>query len=661
MSKNNTPNQEPRGIKRVRLDQEEGNGQAQKKSKGNIEELNNRLFEICKNPNPDIEELRSLIAEGADVNAKDKEDDRPLHLALEHTDNIEVIRVLVESGADVNGISYNRVTPLHYAAEFVNNIEVIRILIEKGADVNAKDEEGKRPLHRAIVYNSCQEIIRILVELGADVNAKDEEGKRPLHYAAEFNQPDEARILLKLGADVNARDNLGFTPLCLTIEHADIIEVIRVLVESGADVNAVDNEHKTVMHSLVQCGHDFESLKVMLDALVNCGVDINARDSKGQTALCMIVEDSEYILSEYKLEEYLVELGADVNVRDNRGKIASSYSESPELKKFLDSGYHIESDALFNDANYNLPQEVAGDSRVYTRYINLLKREGINDVFALLRAIEANETISENGKEIIHQKIGSLIEAFWVDFASLLHHAEGIEAIAPLSLMIENPVGKDSPERDALVKYYNQQAAKYGVNFSCDLMSATTEEVTLQDQMLLKQGIFNLNAKILVENAANWYFSNADARKVLGHIVCHDSKILSFEIRQKLQQINAQYKEYEGNAIMQFVTGRHEQEMEMLKVENQMEIKALKAKNQMMQSILKQVCDKMGIEFDFTLEDNSAMDIEEAIEEEVPIEEDPILEVEEKPLFDLPSSWGDQDFDIVASGDIVQTNLDSVD
>ena len=44
MSKNNTPNQEPRGTKRVRLDQEEGNGQAQKKSKGNIEELNNSPY-----------------------------------------------------------------------------------------------------------------------------------------------------------------------------------------------------------------------------------------------------------------------------------------------------------------------------------------------------------------------------------------------------------------------------------------------------------------------------------------------------------------------------------------------------------------------------------------------------------------------------------------
>ena len=585
MSKNNTPNQEPRGTKRVRLDQEEGNGQAQKKPKGNIEELNNRLFEICKSPNPDIEGLRSLIAEGADVNA----------IAI-----------------DNNWTGY---TPLHFAAEFMDNIEVIRTLVASGADINAVAGEHT-PLHLAVKYIGNLGVIRILVELGADINAVDKEGHTSLHLAAESGDLDTASILLELGADVSVVDNYTETPLHRAAVNPNNQKVIRIIVESGGDIHAKTRWGETPLHSA-----SFD-------------------ESNTRT---------------------LVELGADVSIVDNSGKTASSCAESPEIKEFLDSGYHIESDALFNDASYNLAEEVAGDSRVYIRYINLLKREGVKDVFALFRAIDENETISENGKEIIHQEIGGLIEDFLMDFASLLHHAEGIEAIAPLSLMIENPVGEGSPGRDALVEYYNQQAAQYGVNFTCDLMSATTEEITPQDQMLLKQGIFRLNAKIIAENAANWYFSNADARKVLGHIVCHDSKILSFDIRQKLQQIDAQYKEFEGNAIMQFVTSKHEQEMEMFKVENQKEIEVLKAQNQRLQSILKQVCDQMDIEFDITPEDNSAMDIEEDIEEEVPIEENPIQEVEEKPLFDWPSSWDDQDFDIVASGDIVQTNLDSVD
>ena len=715
MSKNNTPNQEPRGTKRVRLDQEEGNGQAQKKSKGNIEELNNRLFEICKSPNPDIGGLRSLIAEGADVNAKTRWGETPLHKAAEYTDNIGVIRILIEKGADVNAINKRGDTPLHKAAGYTDNIEVIRTLIEKGADVNAinqfgatplhkaaerveengigierlklicklggdihaRDISGDTPLHKAAEDSDNLEVIRILIEKGANVNAINQYGDTPLHKAAErVELPEEEdnvefervkliyklggdiharngkgetplhkaymdegvtiRFLVKNGADVNAKDYSGKTVLHNAAEYCYTMSIVELL-ELGADVNALDNKNESAIHYLVQSDHDIEYLKILLDALVNYGVDINARNSEGETALCMMVKlYSEYINRECKIEKYLVELGADVSIVDSGGRTALSYSMPPELKEFLDSGYHIQSDALFNYAHYNLPEEVAGDSRVYTRYINLLKREGVKDVFVLLGIIEENETISGKGQEIIHAGIGDLIEDFLMDFASLLHHAEGIEATAPLSLMIENPVGKDSPERDALVEYYNQQAAKYGVNFSCDLMSATTEEITPQDQMLLKQGIFRLNAKILAENAANWYFSNADVRKVLGHIVCHDSKILSFETRQKLQQIDAQYKEYEGNAIMQFVTGKHEQEIEVLK-----------AQNQMLKSILEKVCGHIDMEFDFTPEGNlnvdTEEDIDEDIEEEVQIEEKPIQEVEEKPSLDLFAWLGDED------------------
>lgn len=360
--------------------------------------------------------------------------------------------------------------------------------------------------------------------------------------------------------------------------------------------------------------------------------------------------------------EVLVELGADVNITDNQGKTASSYAQSKEIQEFLDLGYHIQSDALFNDASYNLPPEVAGDSRVYERYVNLLKREGINDVFALLKAIEANETISGKGQEIIYERIGSLIGDFLMDFASLLHHAAGIAMPTPLFLMVENPAGEESLERDELVEYYKEQAAIHGIKFSCDLMAATRGEITPQDQMLLKQKIFLLNVKILEENAASWYLTTADARKVLGHIVC--SKVLSFDIKQKLSQIAAQYKEYEGNTIMQRVTSKHKQEMEMLTVENQKEIEMLKAQNQKlqmqsqkMQSILMRVCNQMDIEFDITPEENSQMDVEE----EVPIEEKPIQEVEEKPSLDLFASRGDQDLYIGALGDISETNLDSLD
>ena len=91
------------------------------------------------------QEVIVLLAEGADVNAKDIANRTPLHTAAK-TNAFETVVLLLAHGADVKA----NATPLHVAAK-ENHLETVRVLLEHGADANAKTGDDKTPLHHLAV------------------------------------------------------------------------------------------------------------------------------------------------------------------------------------------------------------------------------------------------------------------------------------------------------------------------------------------------------------------------------------------------------------------------------------------------------------------------------------------------------------------------------
>jgi hypothetical protein len=126
------------------------------------------LLDLSKKRNATVEEAERLIAEGADVNAKDGYGSIPLHFAVEQG-NLDVARLLLDRGANVNAKSGAPLagpitgrTPLHIAVA-QGNFEITRLLLDRGADINAKDGRGSTPLSLATGGGNGK-IIRLLRE-----------------------------------------------------------------------------------------------------------------------------------------------------------------------------------------------------------------------------------------------------------------------------------------------------------------------------------------------------------------------------------------------------------------------------------------------------------------------------------------------------------------
>jgi len=88
-----------------------------------------------------VESVKILVANNADVNAKDDGEYSSLHLAVLNG-NIEIAKVLLGAKCDVNHKNIDGFTALHSACG-LKNIPLVKLLLENGADSSIKDAKGK--------------------------------------------------------------------------------------------------------------------------------------------------------------------------------------------------------------------------------------------------------------------------------------------------------------------------------------------------------------------------------------------------------------------------------------------------------------------------------------------------------------------------------------
>ena len=162
--------------------------------------------------------------------------DSPVADAAMH-DKRDEVRTLLKQGADVNAAQGDGLTALHWAA-LKGDVELAQMLVYAGANLKATTRlDAFTPLLMAAKDGDAA-MVEALVNAGADTNAATTNGTTPLMFASASGSVKAVETLLSHGAKVNAAEHAREeTPLIFAAANGRT-DVIRALVAHGADVKA---------------------------------------------------------------------------------------------------------------------------------------------------------------------------------------------------------------------------------------------------------------------------------------------------------------------------------------------------------------------------------------------------------------------------------------
>ena len=146
---------------------------------------------------------------------------------------LEELRSLIATGVDLNCQNEKGCTAL-MGASAGPFPQAVRLLLDSGADTKIKDRQGRTALIWAVrgaiyEYNeSAIAVVEALIASNADVNASSDDGASVLIYAASHNQPEIVQLLIKAGADGDAVSNGGWRAIDYAKEYgySDVAEVL---------------------------------------------------------------------------------------------------------------------------------------------------------------------------------------------------------------------------------------------------------------------------------------------------------------------------------------------------------------------------------------------------------------------------------------------------
>ena len=162
------------------------------------------LIEAARNG--DVEAVRSLLAEGADVNTTPGDGMTALHWAAERR-HAAVADLLLAAGAEVEAKTrLGGYTPLHLAGRGGHG-PIVSALLDAGADPHATTtNSGVTPLRLAAAAVDGVEAVTALLRRGPEVDAREaSSGQTPLMFAAASNRTESVVALLEHGADPATR------------------------------------------------------------------------------------------------------------------------------------------------------------------------------------------------------------------------------------------------------------------------------------------------------------------------------------------------------------------------------------------------------------------------------------------------------------------------
>ena len=180
-----------------------------------------------------------------------------LHKAAYEND-LDGVQKLIADGADLNARDGNGRTPAHVAA-FASNDDALRLLAEAGADMNALENGVYDVVTIAAVAND-PELVSLAIELGNSpgLTTSIYDGTA-LIAAAHLGHAEVVRRLIDAGAPLDHVNNLHWTALMEAVVLGDggpdHVATVKALVEGGADISLTDRDGVTPLQHAISRGY----------------------------------------------------------------------------------------------------------------------------------------------------------------------------------------------------------------------------------------------------------------------------------------------------------------------------------------------------------------------------------------------------------------------
>jgi uncharacterized protein len=150
--------------------------------------------------------------------------------------DVESVRALLKQGADVNAAQGDGMTALHWAAR-QGDVELTRMLLYAGANVKAATRLGSyTPLIMASRAGST-EVMDALIKAGADPKAPTSNGTTPLMLVAASGRADAVQLLLGHGVDIDAKESARGETALMFAAASGRIDAMTALIAAGAGVS----------------------------------------------------------------------------------------------------------------------------------------------------------------------------------------------------------------------------------------------------------------------------------------------------------------------------------------------------------------------------------------------------------------------------------------
>ncbi|XP_017203344.2 protein phosphatase 1 regulatory subunit 12B isoform X8 [Oryctolagus cuniculus] len=299
-------------------------------------------------------------------------EDGAVFLAACSSGDTDEVKKLLARGADINTVNVDGLTALHQAC-IDENLDMVKFLVENRANVNQQDNEGWTPLHAAA---SCGylNIAEYFINHGASVGVVNSEGEVPSDLAEEPAMKDllleqvkkqgvdleqsrkeeeqqmlqDARQWLNSGKIEDVRQaRSGATALHVAAAKG-YAEVLRLLIQAGCELNVQDYDGWTPLHAAAHWGVK-EACSILAEAL--CDMDI--RNKLGQTP---------FDVADEGLVEHLEMLQKKQNMLRSEKETRNKLIES-DLNSKLQSGLFKNKEKMLYEEETPKSQELEEESK----------------------------------------------------------------------------------------------------------------------------------------------------------------------------------------------------------------------------------------------------------------------------------------------------------